>query len=192
MIDEASKSKSIRLVKKIEHKLAMAQAKKLRAETLLSKVEASKIPASPDDDQEILTEEERIMFRKVGLRMKQYLHLGIRGVFDGVIENMHLHWKHRELAKALKRSIAMQRHESLSQHIAELEKTIQQMRNEIGDTSVSEFEDTWSSEELGPSNQATKFRENEYEDSLPLYEYDGGINSQDDVDWEDGEEFEFS
>ncbi|KAK4781432.1 hypothetical protein SAY86_015534 [Trapa natans] len=101
MIDEASKSKSIRLVKKIEHKLAMAQAKKLRAETLLSKVEASMIPASPDDDQEILTEEERIMFRKVGLRMKQYLPLGIRGVFDGVIENMHLHWKHRELVKLI-------------------------------------------------------------------------------------------
>ena len=118
---------------------------------------------------------------------------GIRGVFDGVIENMHLHWKHRELvkliskqkslafvedtarlleyesggvlvaiekvpkgfaliyyrgknyqrpislrprnlltkAKALKRSIAMQRHEALSQHISELEKTIEQMQNEL-------------------------------------------------------------
>lgn len=147
--------------------------------------------------------------------------LGIRGVFDGVIENMHLHWKHRELvkllskqktlafvedtarllehesggilvaiervpkgfaliyyrgknyrrpislrprnlltkAKALKRSVAMQRHEvscpdfcnciltiavhncghtilictmqALSQHISELERTIEQMRKEI-------------------------------------------------------------
>lgn len=27
--------------------------------------------------------------------------LGIRGVFDGVIENMHLHWKHRELVKLI-------------------------------------------------------------------------------------------
>lgn len=26
---------------------------------------------------------------------------GIRGVFDGVIENMHLHWKHRELVKLI-------------------------------------------------------------------------------------------
>ncbi|KAK4750799.1 hypothetical protein SAY87_004281 [Trapa incisa] len=33
--------------------------------------------------------------------MKQYLPLGIRGVFDGVIENMHLHWKHRELVKLI-------------------------------------------------------------------------------------------
>lgn len=54
-----------------------AQAKKLRAERLLSKVEASMVPASPDDDQETITEEERTMFRKVGLRMKQYLPLGI-------------------------------------------------------------------------------------------------------------------
>jgi RNA-binding protein YhbY len=27
--------------------------------------------------------------------------IGIRGVFDGVIENMHLHWKHREVVKLL-------------------------------------------------------------------------------------------
>lgn len=127
--------------------------------------------------------------------MKPYLPVGIRGVFDGVIENMHLHWKHRELvkliskqkslafveetarlleyescgilvaieqvpkghviiyyrgknyrrpislrprnlltkAKALKRSVAMQRHEALSQHISEVEKVIEQMRNEIDD-----------------------------------------------------------
>lgn len=26
---------------------------------------------------------------------------GRRGVFDGIVENMHLHWKHRELVKIL-------------------------------------------------------------------------------------------
>lgn len=32
----------------------------------------------------------------------RYCYLpGIRGVFDGVIENMHLHWKHRELVKLI-------------------------------------------------------------------------------------------
>nr|VDC72252.1 unnamed protein product [Brassica rapa] len=44
------------------------------------------------------------MFQKVGLKMKSYLPLGescIRGVFDGVIKNMHLHWKHRELVKLI-------------------------------------------------------------------------------------------
>ncbi|KAJ7970374.1 Chloroplastic group IIA intron splicing facilitator CRS1 [Quillaja saponaria] len=193
MIEEASKAKSFRLVKRIEHKLALAQAKKIRAERLLAKIEASMVPVGPDYDQETITDEERVMFRRVGLRMKPYLPLGIRGVFDGVIENMHLHWKHRELvklitkqktlafvedtarllefesggilvaiervpkgyciiyyrgknyrrpislrprnlltkAKALKRSVALQRHEALSQHITELERTIEQMKNEI-------------------------------------------------------------
>ncbi|MED6205666.1 hypothetical protein PIB30_019787 [Stylosanthes scabra] len=88
MIEEAAKSKQ-------------AEAKKLRAERLLAKIEASMIPAGPDYDQETITDEERVVFRRIGLRMKAYLPLGIRGVFDGVVENMHLHWKHRELVKLI-------------------------------------------------------------------------------------------
>ncbi|KAI3885128.1 hypothetical protein MKW98_002520, partial [Papaver atlanticum] len=201
MKEEAVKAKNARVVKKIEHKLDVAQSKMLRAEKLLSKIEASMIPIGPSDDQETITDEEKFMYRRVGLRMKAYLPLGIRGVFDGVIENMHLHWKHRELvkliskqktlafvedtarlleyesggilvaiervpkgyaliyyrgknyqrpitlrprnlltkAKALKRSVAMQRHEALSQHISELERTIDQMKSEIGEDAFSEI-----------------------------------------------------
>ncbi|XP_057415744.1 CRM-domain containing factor CFM3, chloroplastic/mitochondrial-like [Lotus japonicus] len=193
MMKEATEAKNVRLIKKVELKLASAQAKRLRAEKLLAKVEASLVPAVPDDDRETITDEERIMFRSVGLTMKAYLQLGTRGVFDGVIENMHLHWRHRELvklitkqktlafvedtarlleyesggilvaidrlpkgfsliyyrgknyrrpislwprnlltkAKALQRSINMQRHEALSQHITELEKKIEKMKKEL-------------------------------------------------------------
>ncbi|KAF2582232.1 hypothetical protein F2Q68_00003124 [Brassica cretica] len=209
MIEEASRVASARVVKRIQHKLNLAQSKFQRAEKLLSKVEASMIPSGPDYDQEVISEEERIMFRKVGLKMKSYLPLGIRGVFDGVIENMHLHWKHRELvkliskqkslafvedtarlleyesggvlvaiekvpkgfaliyyrgknyqrpislrprnlltkAKALKRSIAMQRHEALSQHISELEKTIEQMQNELTAKNPSYNESEWENDD---------------------------------------------
>lgn len=56
--------------------LEQAQAKKLRAERLLAKIETSMIPADPSDDQETITDEERFMFRRVGLRMKAYLPLG--------------------------------------------------------------------------------------------------------------------
>ncbi|KAI6683399.1 hypothetical protein NL676_029312 [Syzygium grande] len=219
MIKEASKSKSVRLVKRIEHKLSLAQAKKLRAERLLSKIEASMVPVSPDDDQETITDEERTMFRKVGLRMKPYLPLGIRGVFDGVIENMHLHWKHRELvklitkqktlafvedtarllefesggilvsiesvpkgyaliyyrgknyrppislrprnlltkAKALKRS-------ALSQHISELEHTIEQMKKEVGDSCEIESEDPWSSKGDGLFDEVSELTQSEDDD----------------------------
>ncbi|KAJ6818781.1 CRM-domain containing factor CFM3, chloroplastic/mitochondrial [Iris pallida] len=200
MKEEVSRSESVRLFKKIEHKFSIAQAKKLRAERLLAKIEVSMVPVNPSDDREIITEEERSNFRSIGLRMKAYLPLGIRGVFDGVIENMHLHWKHRELvkliskqktlsfvedtarlleyesggilvavervpkgfalvyyrgknyqrpislrprnlltkAKALKRSVAMQRHEALSQHIIELERTMKQMKFELGYSEVKE------------------------------------------------------
>jgi hypothetical protein len=90
--------------------------------------------ANPSDDQEMITDEEKCVFRRIGLRLKSYLPLGkfleqsslinflnglgthstvlltgcyllsisgIRGVFDGVIENMHLHWKHREVVKLI-------------------------------------------------------------------------------------------
>lgn len=53
-----------------------ARAKLHRAERMLAKVEESMIPVGPSDDQETITEEERIMFRRVGLRMKPYLPLG--------------------------------------------------------------------------------------------------------------------
>ncbi|KAG6528509.1 hypothetical protein ZIOFF_010684 [Zingiber officinale] len=193
MKEEASRYKTTKLFKRVEHKLSIAQAKKARAEQLLTKIEASMVPVNPCEDQETITDEERSVFRRIGLRMKAYLPLGIRGVFDGVIENMHLHWKHRELvkliskqktlafvestarlleyesggilvaiepvpkgyaliyyrgknyqrpislrprnlltkAKALKRAIAIQRHEALSQHIVELEKNIEVMKEEL-------------------------------------------------------------
>ncbi|KMT11173.1 hypothetical protein BVRB_5g111010 [Beta vulgaris subsp. vulgaris] len=200
MREEASTARSVKEVKRVEHKLALAQSKKLKAETLLAKIEASMIPVGPSDDLETITDEERFTFRGIGLRMKAYLPLGVRGIFDGVIENMHLHWKHRELvkliskqktlafveetarlleyesggilvaiervpkgyaliyyrgknyqrpislrprnlltkAKALKRAIAMQRHEALSQHISELESNIDQMKKDGSYSEVAE------------------------------------------------------
>lgn len=101
MIKEASKTKITRVVKKLEHKLFIAQSKRLKADKELAKIRESWLPAGAPEDQETITDEERVMFRRVGLRMKPYLPLGIRGVFDGVIENMHLHWKHRELVKLI-------------------------------------------------------------------------------------------
>lgn len=246
MMEEASRAKSAKKVRQIEHKLAIAQAKKLRAERLLNKIEASMIPIGPSDDQETITDEERFMFRRVGLKMKAYLPLGIRGVFDGVIENMHLHWKHRELvkliskqktlsfvedtarlleyesggilvaiervpkgyaliyyrgknykrpislrprnllnkAKALKRSVAMQRHEALSQHISELEATIDQMKEQIGDSN----DETESSESLkgdcGLFDDESKFDLSEDDGSFMGSDGDG----DEDIRQEDGED----
>ncbi|KAK6925259.1 hypothetical protein RJ641_009585 [Dillenia turbinata] len=101
MIVEDSRAKSARVVKRIEHRLEIAQRKKLRAEKLLSKIEASMVPTGPSDDLETIPDEERFVFCRIGLKMKAYLPLGIWGVFNVVIENMHLHWKHWELVKLM-------------------------------------------------------------------------------------------
>lgn len=236
MIEEASRTEHARAVKRMEHKLNIAQTKLHRAEKLLAKLEASMVPVGPSDDQETITEEERSMFRRVGLRMKPYLPVGIRGVFDGVIENMHLHWKHRELvkliskqkslafveetarlleyesggilvaiervpkghaiiyyrgknyqrpislrprnlltkAKALKRSVAMQRHEALSQHISEVEKAIEHMRNEIDDGKDVQAEDHDIFDDISDFSQS--------EDEASLI---GSNADEDPLDWED-------
>ncbi|KAL4348947.1 hypothetical protein GQ457_17G026240 [Hibiscus cannabinus] len=254
MIEEASKAKHARVVKRVEHKLAVAQAKKLRAERLLSKIEASMIPAAPDYDQETITDEERVMFRRVGLRMKPYLPLGIRGVFDGVIENMHLHWKHRELvkliskqktlafvedtarllefesggilvaiqrvpkgyaliyyrgknyrrpisirprnlltkAKALKRSVAMQRHEALSQHISELENTIEQMKKEIGASEYVEDDNNRDSGKHGQFDPVSELSQSEDEasdiESDDDDEYKNELDDYDDSEFVDDDD----
>ncbi|KAK3138076.1 hypothetical protein QOZ80_5AG0364140 [Eleusine coracana subsp. coracana] len=231
MKEASSRSEKEKLFKKLEHKLSIAQAKMHRAERLLSKIEASMVLANPCDDQEMITDEEKSVFRRIGLRLKSYLPLGVRGVFDGVIENMHLHWKHREVvkliskqktlsfvqetarlleyesggilvaiervpkgyalifyrgknyrrpinirprnlltkAKALKRAVAMQRHEALSQHIAELERNMKQMKLDLGIEGYDEQEEDSSDSE----------NEGDTGDTFASYEYD---EDQDDFD----------
>ncbi|KAL3833206.1 hypothetical protein ACJIZ3_007942 [Penstemon smallii] len=70
-------------------KLSMALERKGRAEKLLEELANEEICHPTERDKEGITEEERYMLRKVGRR----------GVFDGTVENMHLHWKYRELVK---------------------------------------------------------------------------------------------
>ncbi|KAK2989662.1 hypothetical protein RJ640_021582 [Escallonia rubra] len=98
---DAALARHTSLVRYLEKKLALAKGKVRKAENALEKVqkylEPSKLPA----DLETLTDEERFLFRKIGLSMKPYLVLGRRGIFDGTIENMHLHWKFRELVKII-------------------------------------------------------------------------------------------
>ncbi|CAK9162841.1 unnamed protein product [Ilex paraguariensis] len=88
-------------IKTTSSKLSIALAKKARAEELLADLEKEEISRQPEIDKEGITEEERYMLRKVGLRMNPFLLLGRRGVFDGTVENMHLHWKYRELVKII-------------------------------------------------------------------------------------------
>ncbi|KGN56912.1 CRM-domain containing factor CFM3A, chloroplastic/mitochondrial [Cucumis sativus] len=98
---EAEQLRHTDLVRKLERKLAFAERKLVKAERTLAKVEAFMTPAKRQAEPDSITEEERFMFRKLGLRMKAFLLLGRREVFDGTVENMHLHWKYRELVKIM-------------------------------------------------------------------------------------------
>ncbi|ESQ49948.1 hypothetical protein EUTSA_v10019986mg [Eutrema salsugineum] len=82
-------------------KLSMALEKKANAEKILAELENRESPQQSDIDKEGITDDEKYMLRKIGLKMKPFLLLGRRGVFDGTIENMHLHWKYRELVKII-------------------------------------------------------------------------------------------
>ncbi|CAO2813421.1 unnamed protein product [Amaranthus hypochondriacus] len=104
---EAGKTqRQIRQAKKIKLKLMtdeerliynLRRAKKKVALLLqkLKKYELPELPA-PRHDPELLTPEQLQAYKKIGYRNKNYCEVGVRGVFGGVVQNMHLHWKFHE------------------------------------------------------------------------------------------------
>ncbi|XP_011093738.1 CRM-domain containing factor CFM3, chloroplastic/mitochondrial [Sesamum indicum] len=101
MMRDAAVARHASMVDSLQRKLAIAKSKIGKAERALQKVLQNQEPESLPTDLETLTDEERFLFRRIGLSMKPYLLLGRREVFDGTIENMHLHWKYRELVKII-------------------------------------------------------------------------------------------
>ncbi|XP_061966160.1 CRM-domain containing factor CFM3, chloroplastic/mitochondrial [Populus nigra] len=116
MIRDSSLARHASLVKHLENKLAQAKGKLKKSEKDLAKVQENLEPTELPTDLETISDEERFLFRKIGLSMKPYLFLGRRGVFDGTIENMHLHWKYRELVKIIveRKGIAQVKHIAIS------------------------------------------------------------------------------
>ncbi|CAD6219596.1 unnamed protein product [Miscanthus lutarioriparius] len=104
------------LLKNLKRKLILAKTKVAKAERALGKVQEFLSPAELPTDLETVTDEERFLFRRIGLKMRAFLMLGRREVFDGAVQNMHLHWKHRELVKIIVRgkSFAQVKHIAIS------------------------------------------------------------------------------
>ncbi|KAI4388950.1 hypothetical protein MLD38_001234 [Melastoma candidum] len=82
-------------------RLYIMKSKLKKSTKQLRKLNDGCTSAEPDYDKEIITEEERVCLRNIGLKMDGTLVLGKRGVFDGVIEALHQHWKHREVVKVI-------------------------------------------------------------------------------------------
>ncbi|XP_041011700.1 uncharacterized CRM domain-containing protein At3g25440, chloroplastic isoform X1 [Juglans microcarpa x Juglans regia] len=85
---------------RIRYKLEKAKRKEAWLIEMLRKFEVPKAPAEIYDP-EILTEEERHYFKRTGEKKKNYVPVGRRGVFGGVVLNMHLHWKKHETVKVI-------------------------------------------------------------------------------------------
>ncbi|KAL0660019.1 hypothetical protein Bca4012_080604 [Brassica carinata] len=100
---EAASIKRAALIRDLDLRLLYAKQKLKKTEKALAKVQKDLDPSDLPTDSEIITEEERLLFRRIGLSMDPFLLVGRREVFDGTIENMHLHWKHRELVKIIVR-----------------------------------------------------------------------------------------
>ncbi|XP_052480123.1 chloroplastic group IIA intron splicing facilitator CRS1, chloroplastic [Gossypium raimondii] len=98
---EAQKENLERELRNQERKLAILNGKIEKSATKLAKLNSSWQTAEPDLDLETITEEERECLRKIGLKLSSCLFLGRRGVFNGVIEGVHQHWKHREVVKVI-------------------------------------------------------------------------------------------
>ncbi|XP_011021270.1 PREDICTED: chloroplastic group IIA intron splicing facilitator CRS1, chloroplastic [Populus euphratica] len=113
---EAYKEKLERELRNQEYRLCILKSKIEKPARDLSKLNSAWVPSPRDADQGIMTEEERECFRKIGLKLRGSLVLGRRGVFEGVMEGLHQHWKHREVVKV----ITMQRVFSQVIHTATL------------------------------------------------------------------------
>ncbi|KAM7267996.1 hypothetical protein ACFE04_010162 [Oxalis oulophora] len=98
---EAEKEKLNRELTKQEHKLHILNRKIERSVRELSKLKSKSALLEEDFDQEMFTEEERESLRKLGQKMGSVLVLGRRGVFQGVLEGLHQHWKFREVVKVI-------------------------------------------------------------------------------------------
>ncbi|KAE8661696.1 Detected protein of unknown function [Hibiscus syriacus] len=81
-------AREIRRAKKIKKKLMTDE----------EKYELPELPPSVHDP-ELFTLEQLQAFKKIGFRNKNY-PVGVRGVFGGVVQNMHLHWKFHETVQA--------------------------------------------------------------------------------------------
>ncbi|CAA0820332.1 RNA-binding CRS1 / YhbY (CRM) domain protein [Striga hermonthica] len=98
--------REIRRAKKLRKKLMtdeerliynLRRAKK-KVALLLQKLKKYELPElpSPRHDPELFTPEQLQAYKKIGFKNKNYVPVGVRGVFGGVVQNMHLHWKFHE------------------------------------------------------------------------------------------------
>lgn len=85
---------------RIKHKLERAKIKEASLVEKLKRYEVAKMQG-PEVRPHEITGEERFYLKKMGQKKSNYVPIGRRGVFGGVILNMHMHWKKHETVKVI-------------------------------------------------------------------------------------------
>ncbi|WOL04134.1 hypothetical protein Cni_G12855 [Canna indica] len=104
---------------KILYKLKKAKRKEERLVEALKKIEPS-TSSEATHDPEILTPEEHFYFLKMGHKCKNYVPVGRRGIFQGVILNMHLHWKKHQTLKVIVKTFTPEEVREIATELARL------------------------------------------------------------------------
>ncbi|KEH32319.1 CRS1/YhbY domain protein [Medicago truncatula] len=108
---------------RIRYKLEKAKRKETWLIEKLRKFDVPKLPTETFDP-EILTEEERHYLKRTGEKKKHYVPVGRRGVFGGVVLNMHLHWKNHETVKVICKPCKPGQAHEYSEELSRLSKGI--------------------------------------------------------------------
>lgn len=108
---------------RIRYRLEKAKRKE---ELLIEKLRKYEVPKAPQEtyDPEILTEEEKFYLKRTGEKKKNYVPVGRRGVFGGVVLNMHLHWKKHETVKVICKPCKPGQVHQFAEELARLSKGI--------------------------------------------------------------------
>ncbi|KAL9271159.1 putative CRM domain-containing protein [Drosera capensis] len=83
-----------------EEKILYKLNKEERLVEALKKIEP-KETSETTHEPEILTPEEHFYFLKMGLKCKNYVPIGRRRIYQGVILNIHLHWKKHQTLQVI-------------------------------------------------------------------------------------------
>ncbi|KAL2344209.1 hypothetical protein Fmac_005494 [Flemingia macrophylla] len=104
---------------KFLYKLLKARKKEERLCEALKKIEPGE-SSEATHDPEILTPEEHFFFLKMGLKSKNYVPVGRRGIYQGVILNMHLHWKKHQTLKVVVKTFSAEEVKEIAAELARL------------------------------------------------------------------------
>lgn len=99
--------------------LQKAQKKEERLLEALKKIEPKDSSVAMHDP-EVLTPEEHFYLLKLGQKCKNYVPVGRRGIFQGVILNMHLHWKKHQTLKVIVKTFTLEEVREIAAELARL------------------------------------------------------------------------